>query len=242
MELLEKNFVYSSCVSKTYNTYYDCESYGCDTEGICRCGTIEDACIESVDVGRLGAEIYNLYFVDNSSVGSKRDNKIRHLLYGSNKEFDLYTIDRILRNVKIWEDDKWDIGVSGGYYGDEIEDIHLTKLVASKIDSLINDAFSLSFNERVEFLLKLEYGYLLERLEGLEFNLVSLDRAKVIFPNDEYYKNIKEEHYDHYTDINYKGIRGIAVLKDGVYKLVDGYHRMSSATSNTVSVIVGEKK
>lgn len=64
-----------------------------------RCGTIEDASIDSVDVYRLGAEIYNLYF-DNDSLGAKRDNKIRNLLYGSNKEFDLYTIDRILRKLK----------------------------------------------------------------------------------------------------------------------------------------------
>ncbi len=240
MRLLEKNFVYSSCVSENYSNSYDCEGYGCDAEGVCRCGTIEDASIDSVDVYRLGAEIYNLYF-DNDSLGAKRDNKIRNLLYGSNKEFDLYTIDRILRKVKIWENDKWDIGVDGGYYGDEIDNIHIKISVCEVIDSYIDEAFSLSFNERVEYLLKLEYGYLLEKLQGLEFEVVSLDRLKVIFPNDNYYKNIKEEHYDHYADRNYQGIRGIAVLDDGFYKLIDGYHRMSTASSNMVTIIVGKK-
>ena len=45
-----------------YSYINDCESYGCDEEGICRCGSIHNECVRSVDVSLIVKKIYDDYF------------------------------------------------------------------------------------------------------------------------------------------------------------------------------------
>ena len=92
-----------------YSNSYDCENYGCDDEGICRCGSIYDVCIESVDVSFIVKKIYDDFFEQGKV--ADRNNAINEVLYGVGKDIDIYTIDRILRSYKIWENQNWDIEI-----------------------------------------------------------------------------------------------------------------------------------
>jgi hypothetical protein len=238
MNLKDKDFLYNNSVEYKYDYFTDCESYGCDS--ICRCGRIEDATVE-VDLKNLVNELYNFY-LNSDTVDGIRDNKLRNLLYGTNKEFDLYTIDRIVRKVRIWDTYNWDIGVQGGYYGEEMDDIKIEAATANQIDTYVGCAFSLSFNEQVEFLMKLEYEYLLDDLKDVDYEIVTLNKSDIVFPNKDYHKNLIDESFLHYDDLDYDGIRGVVLLKNGHYKLIDGYHRMTSTKSETVRVILAKSK
>ena len=77
-----------------YDAYRDCNAHGCDEEGICRCETLENAHVLTVDIPSIGNEIYNSIF--DNSLSSKRNSAINSILGGVSKEIDMYTIDRIL--------------------------------------------------------------------------------------------------------------------------------------------------
>ena len=78
----------------------------------------------------------------------------------------------------------------------------------------------------MEYLLGMEYGYLLPELDECDYELISIDIDDVVFGSDSHYVNIQKENLDHY--INYNGIKGV-VKKDGEkYKIIDGYHRIHS--------------
>lgn len=240
MNLKDKDFLYTSSIEYDYNYSHNCEDSGCYDEGICRCGRIEDVTVD-VDIKNLVNELYN-YYLSLDTIDAIRDNKLRNLLYGTNKEFDLYTLDRIVRKVKIWESHNWDIDVSGGYYGQELSSIKIDAGTANQIDIYVSCAFSLSFNEQVEFLIRLEYEYILDDLKDVEYEIATLDRKDVVFPNKKYKESLYDDSFSHYTDNEYEGIRGIVLLKNGHYKLIDGYHRMTSTVSDKVRVILVKSK
>jgi len=220
------DFKYSG-VGYDYRSETNCDNYGCDD--YCRCGVIVDQTITSVDVQDITDEIYKLYFDDSPS--TKRDNKINSIIFGTGKEIDLYTIDRILRFHKIWKDHVFDIGIDGGYYGQEIGDITFDNAIANKIESEIDKAFAISdINERIKYLLELEYGYLLPELDGCKYELATIDLEDVVFGSDGHYRKIQKEDLDHYTDYYYKGIRGVVRKSGDKYKIIDGYHRIYAAT------------
>lgn len=220
-KLLEVDFKYSG-VNYDYNTSNSCAESGCDSEGICRCGVIQNAHITNIDVNAMSNEIYGMYF--DKSKQQIREDKINTVLYGTSKELDIYCIDRVLRNNKIWDESKWDISVVGGYYGEEIGSIKLD----SKFSNIQDDIESLlnlnSFKEKVNYLLHMEYGYILPELDGCDYEMSTISRSDAVFGSDGHYRKIQKEDLSHY--VLYSGISGI-VKKDGdKYKIIDGYHRI----------------
>ncbi len=224
-ELGDVDFKYSG-VEYDYRTENSCVESGCDS--ICRCGVIVDECVIGVDVSILSNEIYNMYF-DNSKL-TKRNNTINSILYGTGEELDRYCIDRILRSHKVWLSHNWDIVVEGGYYGQEIGHVRLESRVSSKIQDDINEVISINTNAgKVEFVLNLEYGYILPELDGCNYEIVDIDVNSIIFGSIGQYKKVQSEKLEHYIDIKYSGPRGV-VKKDGdKYKIIDGYHRIYAA-------------
>jgi hypothetical protein len=239
MNLIDLDFNYNG-VECDYNYHYDCESNGCDEEGICRCGTIHDEYVTNVNLGKIVNIIYNQIF-DNSNA-TKRDNTINQILYGIGKEINIYTIDRILRKYKIWQPDLYDIEVEGGYYGQEIGSIRLVSNIATKIMDDINEALSIdTLKGRIEFLLYLEYGNILPELVNCEYELLSVNKSDIIFGSLSHHKKVKVKDLNFYEDVNYNGIRGIILEKDNKYRLIDGYHRIHITKGHKVNVLVAKK-
>lgn len=220
-----------------YDAHRDCSAHGCDEEGICRCETLENAHVVTVDISSIGNEIYNSIF--DNSLSSKRNSAINSILGGVSKEIDIYTIDRILRINKAYEPSNWEVQVCGGYYGQEIDDVLLENSVAQKIEDQINESLSIiDLTSRIEYLLMLEYGNILPALQGRQYSLETVERDSIIFGSDEHYRKVNTKNLDHYSDKNYDGIRGIALVKDGKFRLIDGYHRSSTSENIKIQLLI----
>ena len=235
IKIVGTNFIYHT--DYDYNDYRDCESYGCDEEGICRCGTIDDAHVISVKIPPMVNEIYENYF--DNSLSTKRNSTINTILGGVSKEIDIYTIDRILRINKVYEPSNWEVQVCVGYYGEEIDDIILEDSVAQKIEEQLDKAFSIiDLSERVEYLLMLEYGKILPELKDRKYSVETHERDSIIFGSDEHYRKVNTKSLDHYSDKNYTGIRGVALYKVDKLRLIDGYHRSSASENRTIKLVI----
>jgi len=235
IKIVGTNFRYHT--DYDYNDYRDCNAYGCSEEGICRCGSIEDAHVISVNISNMVTEIYANYFDD--TLASKRNSTINSILGGVSKDIDIYTIDRILRINKAYEPTNWEVQVCGGYYGQEIDDIILEDSTARKIENELDKAFDIiDLTERIEYLLMLEYGSILPALQGRKYSIETVERDSIIFGSDEHYRKVNTKSLDHYSDKNYTGIRGIALVKDGKFRLIDGYHRSSTSENINIQLLI----
>ena len=236
IETLRNDFKYM--VSYDYDTIYSCEESGCNEEGICRCGHITNTYLNKVDVSAIVTNIYSEIF--DNSISTKRNNVINSL-WGISSEIQKYTIDRILRVNKIWKPEFWNINVSGGYYGQEIDEVILIEDMVLKINSQLEMAFQIdNLSERVEYLLTIENGFILDDIKDKKYHISVIDIDDIIFSNTEHKRKVVIEELEHYSDRNYSGIRGI-VKKDGIkFKLIDGYHRLSKTENKLVKVLVIE--
>jgi hypothetical protein len=236
IEALRNDFKYS--VSYDYDTEYSCEESGCVEEGICRCGYITNTYLYNVDISDITSNIYSDIF--DNSISTKRHNAINSL-WGITTEIDKYTIDRILRINKVWKPEFWEINVGGGYYGQEIDEVVIIEDMIQKLNIQLESAFEIdNLTQRIEYLLELENGFILDELKDKRYSVSVIDIDDITFSNPEHRKRVLIEELEHYSDKNYKGIRGI-VKKDGnKFKLIDGYHRLSKTENKLVKVLVVE--
>ena len=223
-----------------YGYTYDCENYGCDEEGICRCGSIHNERVESVDVSLLVKKIYDDFFEKGKA--ANRNNAINEVLYGIGKDIDIYTIDRILRSYKIWENENWDIEVEDGYYGQEAGDVKIKESVADKIEEELWTIFSLpSLKEKIEYLLNVEYGKVLPELSNCSYESILIDKDDVLFGVEKHLNKVMKKDLDFYSDKNYSGIRGIVVKSGDKWRIVDGYHRIFTTKWPKLKVLAATK-
>lgn len=223
-----------------YGYTYDCENYGCDEEGICRCGTINNEHIDSVDVSLIVKRIYDEFFEQGKA--ANRNNAINEVLYGIGKDIDIYTIDRILRSYKIWENENWDIEVEGGYYGQEAGNVTIKESIADKIDEELWTVFSLpSLKEKIEYLLNVEYGKVLPELSNCNYESIVIDKDDVVFGVEKHLNKVMKKDLDFYSDKNYSGIRGIVVKSGDKWRIVDGYHRIFTTKWPKLKVLAATK-
>lgn len=219
-----------------YRTEYSCDTSGCNEEGICRCGTIVDATINSVNVTEISREILNIYFDNTKS--SKRNFKINTILSGISQDIELYTIDRILRINNIYQDSVWSFQFCNGYYGQELDNIILDTVLSQKIESQLDKALSiLDLSKRIEYLLQLEYGEVLPELKDCKYELCEIERDSVIFGSESQLSRVAKENLSHYNDSNYNSIRGIVIPKNDKYRLIDGYHRCFASENRFIKVL-----
>ena len=209
-----KDYDFNYCgVHIDYDRIYNCENEGCYND-MCRCGRIEDAHVIDVNIANIVAQ----YKV---------------------KGIDEYAVDRILRYNKIYIQNYWDVGVEGGYYGEEIKGVYLNPIIASKIDEQVSSVLFLKDDSlKIEELLRIEYGYLLDGLEGRTWTIEKINKNELIFGQDDYRKKLDKDAMAIYE--NYNLPRGIVIPKDDKYRLIDGYHRCSAGKDN-FKVIVGRK-
>jgi hypothetical protein len=234
MDLKNKDFLYIG-IDIDYKRDYNCSSYGCDSEGICRCSSIYDEQIININVSEIVENIYNQIY-DNSKA-TKRNNLINSL-FGISKELEIYTIDRILRKSLIYDESIWEIEIEGGYYGQEIGSVKLDSTYADKLSQKINESIVIdNVKNRVEYLLNLEYGYILPELLDKDYRVITINKSDIVFGNEKHLKNVSTKDLDFYSDTNYDGIRGVVTKKDGKYKVIDGYHRLSKTSKKSVMVI-----
>jgi hypothetical protein len=234
MNIENENFLYSG-IEIDYEREYNCENSGCGDEGICRCSYIVDESVKSINISYIVDHIYSILF--DETLSSKRNIILDKLLFDIDKDVNIYTIDRIARNCKLHSPDSWDINTSFGYYGQEVDSVTLKNDIVIEFESKLGTAFSLGLKERIEYILGLEYGYILPELENKNYKIININKSDIIFGSDGHLKKVSKKDLKHYSDSNYKGIRGIVVEKSGKYKLIDGYHRCFSTNKENVLVL-----
>jgi hypothetical protein len=249
--LRDINFHYNG-VHEDHDIIYDCENSGCQDEGICRCGFITNVYITNVDIPMISNIIYDDINSFGNSITKKRNVKLDLLLNGYGKDMDLYMIDRILRKWKVYNPDSWDVEICNGYYGQEVEEISLKLDICNELNSEIIKALSIEpLNERVEYLLKLEYGRILPELEECQWSLEIIDLDQLTFGSDSNVKKCKKEiekestkykgyFYDdkNYYNVLTKLIRGLAIKNGKNYRLIDGYHRCLATGVDKVKLLI----
>lgn len=231
--MLENSFLYK--VDINYDRHYSCDENGCDKEGICRCCKIINQCVTNVDIQLLSEHIFNMLIDTNTSQG-KRDAYISDILYGG-KSIDIYCIDRILRHYKVYDPKSWDIEIYDWYYGEEIKEVSIKEDIFIKVMNDISNIMSMgNISDKIRYILTLEYGYLLDFLKEGEFNLIKINKSNIDFSLSSY-KQIKNvflkivNHKIDYYDSRYILPRGIVLKVGDKFKIIDGYHRINSASS-----------
>jgi hypothetical protein len=191
----------------------------CTCEGICRCSSIQSVIIKHVPINSIIAQIVS-------------DNKLKC------SQIELYCIDRILRAFKIYETSSWDVIFCRGYYGQEIEKITLNnyKEICADINKMLS---AKSDRTKIEQTLVSEYGYVLDSLVLVDYVPATIPKAKISF-NQVYVKKVDKK--DFYSDVHYDSFRAIVIKDHDHYRLVDGYHRVTSSMKKSIKVLVAERE
>lgn len=157
-----------------------------------------------------------------------------------------YCVERLLARGGAGDTDLWEVSVGQGYYGQEVTGATLESVAASDLDNEIKRLLKLPEKDRVLACLEQEYGYLLEPLKTVtRFEIVKLPYDAVHFPQREYARSLSARVVREYAKWDtaygkYPLARGVCVEENGVYRLIDGYHRMAAAKGQKhVSVLVG---
>ena len=137
----------------------------------------------------------------------------------------------------------WNIDICGGYYGEELNGVNICKNIAKKIEDELNIAFSIDgLNDRIEYLLFLEYGSLLPELEKCDYEIVELYKSDIVFGSNNHYNKVKQKDLTHYDENSYDGIRGVVLDKDGKLRVIDGYHRIHAAKGPIIKVFKAKRR
>lgn len=191
--------------------YTDTGCLGYCNDPYCHCSEIRNAHVTSVNVEKV-----TCHFVSRQDCGS-----IFH-----------YAMERILTALKIYEPDAWDIGICSGYYGQEIRNVTLDETdEIEKALRKLNECKSEA--SMVKLALEFEYGYILERLKGLrKARVEKIDIDDIEIGAETYAKkvDVNESRYE-YRELPFC----LCVVTDGEigadarYRIIDGYHRYSTA-------------
>lgn len=216
-EALDTDFHYNC--EYDYSTSNDCEDHGCNEEGICRCGRIEDFEIKSVELN----DVANI-------VGND---------LAENDEFTRYCIDRIFHALKLWDVSKWDYSIEHGYYGQEIEWIKIDSDVRVELYDAILEVMTAKTNKDKLFsVLKLEYGHVLDILESFDnWGIVRVPVDQIRAGATKHYVRLDSKIVKTYD--KYELPIGVCIkgLKTPKYRLIDGYHRYASAVNRKVKEV-----
>lgn len=222
------NFFYSFITSE-YECDYSCDDYGCEDEGICRCMSIINPKVKSVDVNRLSNHIYS------KVVGrGTRSDKLSDLLYGGSL-VDTYCINRILTKFKIWKSSNWRFVINPSYYGEEIVDIKIQDKLFSELLSEFDRIISIDdLSEKIKYVLKFEYGYLTDELKSGGFELVDINKSDIEWVNEKNLDLVSKKGLNHYR--KYELPRGVVKKVGDKYHIIDGQHRIYSSSKEKIKV------
>jgi hypothetical protein len=153
-----------------------------------------------------------------------------------------YCLYRLLVINKLYDTSSWEVNVCRGYYGEEVNGVNLTDEVYNTLTAQIETLNSSSKDDQIKFVLELEYGYVLDSLKDVSFEIVDSQKKDLIAGNEVYRKKVQKGTYKkHNLPV------GIYLEDGNKFRLIDGYHRFvdlvcPSKDSDSFEVIVGKKK
>lgn len=237
--MIETNYQY--WIDYTPEGEYSCSERGCDDEGICRCYRIISVEIESVDLMAITNTIYDRMF-PKGSIQTKRDNQINIILNGYDQATaDKYCIYRILVTNRVFDAGSWEPTWEHNYYGEEVSSIDL--IPYRKVNEEIEKVVSMeNLSDKIKFVLTLEYGRVLERLQDLDFTIVMANRDDIVLGQTNHQTTVGLKNLDFYSDRKYDLPRGVAYSDGTKWRIVDGYHRISQTKLEKIPIIGAKQK
>jgi hypothetical protein len=232
-----------SIIEYDYLQEYYCEQSGCHDEGICRCSSIVDVEIKSVNLTFISDIIYS-ELLPPDKVSRKREMKISELLYGG-ETVDRYCIYRILSLNKVYMPCNWELNIIGGYYGQETDGFIMDPSIFSKISSQIDFLYTLqSMSDKLKYVIELEYGHLTDTVKDSDFEIISIYKTDIDNKsiNKNHLFNVKQEDLSHYNRGVYNLPRGIVKKVSSGYSIIDGYHRIEAISDRKLFEVFLVKK
>jgi len=113
---------------------------------------------------------------------------------------DKYCFNRICRHYKIYDSDVYSVSTRSGYYGEEIDEVTfdnecLVKKSYEECKALSSDA------KKILYVLRLEYGYLLEELKDItNASIIKTPLSSIQIPNKEAFTNAESYIANSYED------------------------------------------
>lgn len=232
MIIKNKNLLYTGIsIDYQYNNSHlnNCQSRG-DINNAewqlksCRCLKIENVQVTRININEIVDELIKQIF--NNSKKSRRLNNI-NWIFGISFSIQKYTIDRILRNNRIWEKDSYLIVIRDGFYGQEISGVFLKDHIAENIEKQLSKALEInSLSDRIKFLLELEYGEITQHLSNKKYRIITINRGDIIFPNKFWKDSVERKDLSFYR--KYNSILAIVLKTGNKWEVIDGYHRLSA--------------
>jgi hypothetical protein len=220
----------------TFQINYICEcSEYCSVEGVCRQNKITDIQIQYINLHAIAEKIFS--FIHNiRSQQFMRQDKLSELLNGFNHRLEIYGIERLLNNAKVYDINKWTYNVANGYYGQEIDSVWLSEDTLNELEDRIFKYTSYEdIKNKIEFLLKCEYGYVLPELLNCKYRISRISISEVYFGNLKRFNQSVNKNI--YKSRNQENIMGICIRQNDVYKVIDGYNRMSQSKLKKIYII-----
>jgi len=215
-----------------YNYDHNCFDYGCDDEGICRCGTIYDAHVEPLTPS-VAASIVHQSFTNGSGEAGK---------------LGLALAIRLFQHGLKYIEDMFEVNTCSGYYGEEIESVEIVDNAAWEAFQKEIVKFNSSSNsERLRQVLEIEYGHVLPEVDQYkEWALMEIPVAHVKASpdvlgrtNEETVQNYREmtpwfySHNSSYKRLYASWFPGVVVIPKSTneWRLIDGFHRFKAWTT-----------
>lgn len=191
-------------------------------DGICRCQVIEQVRIEGLNTEQAVKAIWP-----------------------TAEPLTAYALERLLRTQALWEPQHWQPEIIKGYYGEEVGQIRLDWQKAAAIEAEAETLLALPANEQIERTLVLEYGYLLDELQGRDWTLRQIATEELVLGAEEHYRSLDTAAIERYRYRRELPVALVIPRPDGRYRVIDGYHRAAAALRDEreqVPVVVGEKR
>lgn len=167
------------------------------------------------------------------------------LLLASQMLITRYCIHRILTHYKAYHAGNWNYTIGEDYYGEEINNVHLKPEIATKIEQSLEELRTKNITEKIELILKLEYGRLIPSVKNKKWHVCQVESRELHYSNQEHYAQCKfdleSDEFKHYSEIlkSYPYPRALTILNpDGQYKVIDGYHRLVGCSDDQNPLII----
>lgn len=209
-----KELDFSSYIDYDSNSEQDENHYELCKDDYCRCSTMHPI-IQSFDYKHISNRINEEFDIVNEKIK--------------------YCVERICSTLTI---EDFECHVCGGYYGEEMDGITIDNfdilnkleenidIIVARKNKLKKINISSIEDEKIRNILIMEYGYLLDDLKTSTFSVIEVDTKNIILPQEEHANNLNEDKVKSYK--NHSGICGIVREKNGKYKVIDGYHRITA--------------
>jgi hypothetical protein len=222
-------------MNKEFSAYYfdiDYDRTGCTgCSDYCRCSSLVNIKINKIENHE---HLLDDILKSTGLVYPKQD-----------KKFYLYAVERFGKLVGLDNSASYEASACSGYYGEELNStVELDYELSKQLEEFVATVLS-THNKTliINDLLTREYGYVLDSLKTVkDWEVREVNYKDILFPNKnrfEYTTRVDSKLVAKYREVDLDLPKGLVVLEDNKYRVIDGYHRLiASDTKDKVKLLV----